>query len=87
MKTNFIRIVLLAILGLAHYSEAIFYLYDRVNNRQITYYYTDAGNIFYTSDNFHSLEYAKRNKTNNTSICSFGKKVNSSRSLPIMRLA
>lgn len=39
-----------------------FYLYDRFNNRAISYQFTDAGNIYYTSDNFHSVEYADKHK-------------------------
>lgn len=74
---------ILCVLGYIGTSSSIFYLYDRVNNRQVRYDFTDAGNIYYTSHNFHSVDYARNTLKN----CSFAKKVNSSRSLPVMRLA
>jgi hypothetical protein len=34
-----------------------FYLYDRFNNKPVIYDITDSSNIFYTSNNFHSIDY------------------------------
>ncbi len=34
--------------------DSVFYLYDRNHNRAIRYDFTDCGNIYYTSANFHS---------------------------------
>jgi hypothetical protein len=36
-----------------------FYLYDRFNNRAVSYMFADTGNIYYMSKNFHSEEFAK----------------------------
>jgi len=81
MAIRHAAIFVLSILGSISTSTGIFYLYDRVHNRAVTYDFADVGNIYYTSQNFHSVDYAKQNNT-----CSFAKKVNSSRSLPVMRL-
>lgn len=40
-------------------AQSILYLYDRSNNRAVKYDFADVGNIYYTSANLHSAEYAK----------------------------
>lgn len=52
---NNIKLLLLIAYSLSGLSAL--YTYDRVNNRQIT---LDTGfnNVYYTSNNFHSIEYA-----------------------------
>jgi hypothetical protein len=74
------KFVLLMGLLSAGVVDSVFYLYDRNHNRAVRYDFTDAGNIYYKSQNFHSVDYIQRNGT------TFAKKVNSSRSLPVMRL-
>jgi hypothetical protein len=66
------------------------YTYDRINNRQITFD-TSFHNVYYTSHNFHSIEYAKTggrvisNSTNSSKTlikyCNL-RKPNSTKSLP-----
>ncbi len=59
-----------------------FYLYDRFNNRAVSYMFADTGNIYYMSKNFHSEEFSKmQNITNKTSILGL-RKINTTKSLP-----
>lgn len=67
-----IILYVLSLLSTLSVCESVFYLYDRVHNRAIRYDFTDAGNIYYTSDNFHSTTsyYNKFDqlKNNSTSV-------------------
>lgn len=59
-----------------------FYLYDRFNNRAVSYMFADTGNIYYMSKNFHSEEFSQiqniTNKTNGLLL----RKINTTKSLP-----
>lgn len=52
--------IVLCFLGTLGMCDSMFYLYDKVHNRAIQYDFTDAGNIYYTSDNFHSANYSMK---------------------------
>jgi hypothetical protein len=59
-----------------------FYSYDRFNNRAVSSMFVDTGNIYYTSKNFHSEEFAQINNFINKT-CSLGlRKINTTKSLP-----
>jgi hypothetical protein len=82
-----VAMFILSIVGSIGSGSSIFYLYDKIHNRAVEYNFADTGNIYYTSQNFHSIEYFPHNKTENNTKCLFARKVNSSKSMPVMRLA
>lgn len=66
------------------------YTYDRIHNRPIALD-TAFNNVYYTSNNFHSIEYTNflpgnssfiTNTTNTSKLCLKLRTVNSSKSLP-----
>lgn len=67
-----IVLFVLSLLSTLSVCDSVFYLYDRVHNRAIRYDFTDAGNIYYTSDNFRSTtNYSNKFhelKNNSTSV-------------------
>lgn len=67
-----IILYVLSLLSTLSVCESVFYLYDRVHNRAIRYDFTDAGNIYYNSDNVHSTaSYSNKFdqlKNNSTSV-------------------
>ena len=81
-----VALFILGIVGSFSSCSALFYLYDRVNNRPVSYRFTDAGDIYYTSQNFHSIDYVRTNNTGNATTHSVANKINRSVSLPNMRL-
>lgn len=56
-------------------ATGLLYLYDRCTNRAVRYDFTDIGNVYYASRDFHSVDFFKRN--HNASNAS-----NASKSLP-----
>ena len=79
-----LALLILSFLNAITYSDTMFYLYDRVNNKAITYHYTDCGQIYYTSKNFHSVDYVT--KYNTTAIPGIKlRKINTTKSLPDIR--
>ena len=62
------------------------YTYDRINNRPITFD-SSFSNVYYTSANFHSIEFAKLNNSQVYRMKPYLKiRPNSTQSLPVMKL-
>jgi hypothetical protein len=74
MITMFNKFILLSLICTVN----SLYLYDRFHNRgAISYNFGDTGNVFYTSSNFHSIEYVNKNNSK-LRLC----KINATKSLP-----